>query len=114
MYVLFILSPPYLRNLKTIFQKYGHSPDITEFFRDWNQSVNFDDPNWFDQFEGPLMKFKNEFYTPRVRSSARRNDDEQHSFERNDGPHLMTPSLSPLPVEFFRVSFLSHLIFTLL
>ncbi|CAG9537597.1 unnamed protein product [Cercopithifilaria johnstoni] len=77
---------------------------IAEFFRDWNQSVNFDDPNWFDQFEGPLMKFKSEFCTSQVRSPTRKNDDELCSFEKSDDPHLtsVTPPLSPFSVEFFR------------
>uniref|UniRef100_A0A8R1TNS3 SANT domain-containing protein n=1 Tax=Onchocerca volvulus TaxID=6282 RepID=A0A8R1TNS3_ONCVO len=85
----------------------GHAIDssnwqyIAEFFRDWNQSVNFDDPNWFDQFKEPLMKFKNEFYASHLRSSAKKND-EQHNFESNDGPPLITPPLSPFSVEFFR------------
>ncbi|KAL3998873.1 Myb-like DNA-binding domain family protein [Acanthocheilonema viteae] len=78
---------------------------ITEFFRDWNQSVNFDDPNWFDQFEEPLKKFKSEFCTSQVQSSTQNNDDDElHSFERSDDSHLTskTPPLSPLSVEFFR------------
>uniref|UniRef100_A0A0R3S5V9 SANT domain-containing protein n=1 Tax=Elaeophora elaphi TaxID=1147741 RepID=A0A0R3S5V9_9BILA len=77
---------------------------IAEFFRNCDQSVNFDDPNWFDQFEGPLMKFKNEFCASRMRNPARKNDDELHSFERNDDQHLIfaTPPLSPFSVEFLR------------
>uniref|UniRef100_A0A1I7VCG0 SANT domain-containing protein n=1 Tax=Loa loa TaxID=7209 RepID=A0A1I7VCG0_LOALO len=72
---------------------------ISEFFRNWDQSVNFDDPNWFDQFEEPLKKFKNEFCTPPVRSSTKKSDEKQSSFERNDGPHVMTPPQSPLSTD---------------
>ncbi|KAM3720478.1 Transcriptional adapter 2-beta [Dirofilaria immitis] len=85
----------------------GHAVDssnwqyITEFFRNWDQSVNFDDPNWFDQFEEPLMKFKSEFYSSHLRNSTKKND-EQHSFEKSDSSHPITPPLSPVSVEFYR------------
>uniref|UniRef100_A0A915PFF1 Myb-like domain-containing protein n=1 Tax=Setaria digitata TaxID=48799 RepID=A0A915PFF1_9BILA len=86
----------------------GHAPDssnwryISEFFRDWNQAVNFDDPNWFEQFKEPLMKFRDEFYTPPLLSPGRKSSDERQSFERNDSSHLITPPLSPISVEFIR------------
>ncbi|VDK86511.1 unnamed protein product [Litomosoides sigmodontis] len=77
---------------------------IEEFFRNWNEPVNFDDPNWFNQFEEPLMKFKSEFCASQVRKLTRTNDDELYSFERSDDPHPTTisPPLSPFSVEFVR------------
>ncbi|KAK6107056.1 hypothetical protein QQG55_26705 [Brugia pahangi] len=77
---------------------------ITEFFRNYDQAVDLDDPNWFDQFKEPLMKFKSEFYAQRIQSPAKKNDDDeqQQTFENNNDSQLITPPSSPLSVEFLR------------
>lgn len=110
---MFCLFPSVALRFVIIFLRYVYFPDIAEFFRNWNQPVNFDDRNWFDQFQEPLMKFKSEFRASQIRGPTRNVDDEVHNSEKSNAPRLKsaTPPLSPLSVEFFRVSFSLYLIY---
>ncbi|VDN02185.1 unnamed protein product [Thelazia callipaeda] len=76
---------------------------VTEFFRNWTEPVNLDDPNWFKQFEEPLVKFKREFYSV-IPSSSKDIDSALQIVPKTKESSCLKPiTISPVSVEFFRV-----------
>lgn len=81
--------------------------DIAEFFRTCDRTVDFNLPNWFSEFEDDLLKFRSEVNIPPTLSPPVKSDiDDEHSFEQQyDSSVIVTPPMSPVFVDFFRVNF---------